>query len=792
MDKFNLNVDPDKLPLPLIPPLLPRQTESALERRRSFPDLSTLSDPDKDGYYWSKEWTTVKNINVPPDPKPIVNKSQIKDIEGIINRENDYLVPREDYAWSVTLHDPLHCDPPQGAEGVRQETTRHGRPETRDINRSNLKQKLRGVFRSKSPKEKDVGTIPKNRIASDNDHYVEIPSRADQEHQIRTDMNMAMTLNRDLERSGPYSKAVTQQERDALEREERDLIRLRQDNEAKLRREREHERDEFDRKRQLIKQEKEKLQRGRTEVTSRDREERLDRDRDHKGKEKRKVVKKGSQEQRRHRSDIDDNDDAYSTYSKSDRSVSPRNKRSNSVKQSRRKEKSYRARGDTVHAISLENRGQKTDSDSDSEGSHEYSNSEIMKEVKKIKKNSGKINIPSLDMVPYPSDSFIGKHHTNNTRAIAGFYKQYEHNRHFARKPNEHIIRYLTRVKRAIEGTKFKMDDRQFLEFCIHFLDTETSNLFHETFEVFENFDKYDFLDYLVTSVVDNKEKGEVNAAFWSYDPKYDSNAKNTITLVTKLSQLMARTNFTVNDMIDKLVVLLPVECVSKIKKHRDSGNQAVGLDVVLFELHKHDSDIRNFLLKNKEKHRPNTGSGVRAVRQVDVESVEVHEGDAEYDTEHVAHLNDEEHVHFVPYRKYPLKSEDVPQNQFVAPKQQQQHFQQQQQSNNNTRYPNNQFRTSKQQVCGVCFRYGHSADTCRMTIYCALCNSTKHTAPTCDIYVGVAPVTDDCPSCLSLFSLRLKHTYENCRLNSNSPFSIAKMMVFPDTTTNQNSKQGE
>ena len=82
MEKFSESIDPDKLPVPLVPPLplIPRRPESGLGRHRSVPDISQLSDPDKDGWYWSKEWTTVKNIQSQAKrSEPIVDKKQLLD-----------------------------------------------------------------------------------------------------------------------------------------------------------------------------------------------------------------------------------------------------------------------------------------------------------------------------------------------------------------------------------------------------------------------------------------------------------------------------------------------------------------------------------------------------------------------------------------------------------------------------------------------------------------------------------------------------------------------------------------
>ena len=788
MEKFSESIDPDKLPVPLVPPLplIPRRPESGLGRHRSVPDISQLSDPDKDGWYWSKEWTTVKNIQSQAKrSEPIVDKKQLLDIENILN-SNETNRLNSNYDWGVELVDPQSCDPTrtQQVEGARL-----GRPETKE----KIKDRLRKVFRSKSPKNRESGAVPK--FQHDSNHYMEVGDFGDKHNeekrrQIIEDRSMAEALNKSLERERDNrEETISQSERDALRRDERDLMMMREDMERKKRREREHERVEFERRRERVQKEKDSLKRGMQKEKRDRREDRISSERE-KGSRKWHTRKEKRQEPTSRHKEYE----TYSSYN-DDRSVSPRNRHN---VYSDTSQKVHRKRGDTVLAISINDRNCNVDSSS-TDTDAELTVQDLAREIKSIKADSAKtIHIPTLDLVPYPSDKYVGDNKTNNNRAMGGFYKQHESNRNFARKPNEDIIRYLNRVKRAIEGTKFNMDSRQFIDFTIRFLDEQSSNFFHETFEVFENFNKYQFLDYVVASVTDNKEKGEVNAAFWSYDPKYDSGVKNPMTLLTKLSQLMARTDFTISDLVDKIIVLLPSEFVAKIKKHRNSSSTGtVALDVVLFELNKFEKEISEYLMKRKEKRQQ---TSVRSVRHVEVDDDVGADGDVvELDNEHAPNLNNEEdHVFYVPYRRLPERKEDLNPNQFLA----KQHSQQQQHNISSgvvgqkyppvQKYPpGNQYRPpQKQIVCPICFKYGHSEGQCRMVKYCAMCNSTSHIAPQCDVYMGVAPVTDDCPSCLSLFSLRLKHSFEVCRLNENSPFSIAKTMTFNPNT--KEPKSGE
>ena len=741
-------LDPKLLPLPLIPPLPPQNIDSNLTRIKSVPDLS--AEPDPDGYFWSMDVNDDEKI-----PKSPINKEKLEKIQKIIN-DDPHKEP-DGYSWEVSLQDP--CIPQPEKESGK------------------FKDIIRGAFRPRSKSPKETGARPKFKKEHD---YIEI--RNDQTEQIDADRVLALALEKQLEKNVIPDKKVN-----TLEREEREYERERLEFERdRLEHERQVEEDRlrmnFESKMQRFREERQKLKRD-IERHSKKRivhQKRVDRDYDNE-RQGRTVSRT------RQRIDSDIDRDGYESNTTTHRSVSPRERKIVSHKYHTNHDnlqgrKVHRERGNTVHHINLARRIRDSSSDTDSE-SEVVTNQDIMKKFKALEANSdsGKIHIPSLDMIPYPSDQCVGPDLTATNRNLTMFYKQYEMNRAFPRKAGEHIIRFLTRIKRAIEGGKFHMDSRQFVEFVLKFLDEQTSSLFNETYEIFCNFSKYDFLDYLVTSVMDFKEQGELNTNFWSYDPKYDPKVNNVITLVTKLSQLMSRTNFKISDMIDKLIVLLPSEFVSRIKKHK-AKTDSVALDVVLYELHKHDTQITEFLVKNKVK-KP---TPVRTVRQ-DVSVAEVVDDDDIGDvTEGMGQMysNDQEHVHYVPYRNFPAKKEDLGPNQYIAPRQQQQ---------NRGQPSNGQYQNSaryKQMTCSICFKNGHLAETCRMPMYCTLCNSTQHIAPTCNVYRGVAAVTDDCPSCLSLFSLRLKHSAENCRLNKDSPFSIPDDMLMPGVLSGN--KKGE
>ena len=74
---------------------------------------------------------------------------------------------------------------------------------------------------------------------------------------------------------------------------------------------------------------------------------------------------------------------------------------------------------------------------------------------------------------------------------------------------------------------------------------------------------------------------------------------------------------------------------------------------------------------------------------------------------------------------------------------------------------------------CYKCLRVGHTKEYCRVSVRCALCNSSSHIPPECTIYKGCVAVDKSCDQCKKVFSLELKHTAENCVLNPNSPFRI-------------------
>ena len=737
------NTEHDGLPEPLVP----KRTGFALRKHGSYPDISK---PDREGYYWDYG----EPPNIPAPSAPCISDEQM---ERVVNAVNNQL-PEGEYPWSASRRAP---DPPDTDYlEVR------GRPEK---GKNRLGENIRSMFRSKSPKERETGARRKVR----NDQ--KSPS-ARKDPQIENDRAIALALSHQLEQRGADkeeqeaprrrgSLGVTSKEREELEELERELQRER---------EKEKERIALEERKEQIRLELKNIRLGRKGEKERDSHAK---ERERKEIEPVKRYKQGGKWPQDKRGLDHGSEYGYSSQDERVESLRPRRDPVRQVVQEQRGG-TRRERGDTIHHISLEDRHNDSDS---SDG--EVPPIELVKRVKTLETNShvGKISVPALADVPYPSDEYVGPCHTSSYRTISQYYRTFDNQRKFSRQPNEHILVFLRRVKRGIEGNKVFLDEGQFIEFICKYLDKETADLFHEQYEDIKNMDKVQFLDFVVTSVTDNTEEGEHTFKFWNFDPNLDSSVKNSATLVTKLSQLKAKIpKYTMEDIINKLMVILPTEYMEKIKKHR-AHKHAIALDVLMFELNKFDKEITEFLMKGKKK----PGVGVRAVHDV-VGVVEVDDVGADGVVDGTEHLNmsgdSTEYVNLVPFNRYPVKKEDMGPNQYIAPPQQQQQRQQQQYPNHRQNVNAQGYTTKadaqKQPVCQVCFKYGHSAQTCNRAIYCCLCNGTDHISPACMVYPGCAPTYDDCPFCLRMFSLRLKHTKENCRLNSESQFSIEKMLT--------------
>ena len=728
-------------------PLVPKRTGFALKRHGSYPDISK---PDREGYYWDYG----EPPNIPAPSAPCIPDEQV---ERVVNAVNNQL-PEGEYPWSASRH---ALDPPDPDYlEVR------GRPEK---GKNRLGENIRSMFRSKSPKERERETGARRKDRRDRNS----PS-ARKDPQIENDKAIALALSQQLEQRG-----VDKDEREAprvrgrfgvTSEEQKELDEL----ERELEREKEKERIAHEERKKQIRLELKNLRLGRKGEIERDSHAK---ERERKEKEPVKRYKQGGGKKPQ------DKHGAEYGYSSQDERVDSLRPRRDPIRQVVQEQRggTRRERGDTIHHISLEDRHHESSDSSDGE----VPPIELVKRVKTLETNShvGKISVPALADVPYPSDEFVGPNNSSTYRTISQYYRTFDNQRKFSRQPNEHILVFLRRVKRGIEGNKIYLDEGQFIEFICHYLDKETADLFHEQYEDIKNMDKVQFLDFVVTSVSDNTEEGEHTYKFWSFDPNLDSSVKNSATLVTKLSQLKAKIpKYSMEDIINKLMVILPSEYMEKLKKHR-AHKRAIALDVLMFELNKFDKEITEFLVKGKKK----PGIGVRAVHDV-VGVVEADDVVVDGVVDGAEHLNmsgdstEYSNVNLVPFNRYPIKKEDMGPNQYIAPPQQQQQRQQQQYPNHrqaaNAQGNTMKADVQKQPVCPVCFKYGHTAQTCNRTIYCCLCNGTDHIAPACMVYPGVAPTYDDCQICLRMFSLRLKHTKENCRLNSESQFSIEKMLT--------------
>ena len=741
---------PDDLPDPLVP----KRTGFALKRHGSYPNISK---PDRDGFYWDYE----EPPDIPAPSAPCISDEQMDRVVNAVNQD----LPEGEYPWSASREEEATGPPDNDYLEVR------GRPEK---GKTGLGENIRSLFRSKSPKERELGARRKDIIEQKSLSV----QHKDPQLQIERDRAMAVALSEKIEQrhTDRENFSVSRAEKEELDHLERELKRERERVEKEKERERKKERVGHEARKERIRAELENIRTGQDSHTK---------DREKKSKDPVKRSNQGGEKSQTRGGSTYGSEYAYSSQDEGPAAPRSRKDPVRHVVQEQRGG-TRRERGDAVHHISLDARHR--DSSDSSDG--EFSPIELVKRVKTLETMSrvGKITVPALANVPYPSDELVGPLKTASYRTITQVYRAFDNHRKFFRQPNEHILVFLRRVKRGIEGNRVRLDDRQFLEFVCHYLDKETADLFHESFDDICDFDKFQFLDFLVTSVSDNAEEGENTFNFWAYEPSLDAAVKNVSTLVTKLSQLKAKVpKYTMEDVINKLMVLLPTEYMEEIKKHR-VHKQAVALDVLLFELNKFEKQIAEFLMKGKKK----PGMGVRAVYDV-VEADGVVVDGVVDGMEHLnMNENQAEYVNYVPFHKYPIDKNEMGTNQYISPPQQQQqqqrqHRQQQQHFSNhgNTQGYTARADMQKQPVCAVCFKYGHNAQTCNKTIYCCLCNGTDHIAPACMVYPGVAPTMDDCPLCLRMFSLRLKHTRENCRLNSKSQFSVDKMLA-PNAQGNQ------
>ena len=621
--------------------------------------------------------------------------------------------------------------------------------------KSGLGQTVKDFFRPKSPREQNLGARRKEKVSTSAD-------RADPDPD----------LSRDHADMDPVSGHISRKEMDELTRMEREVEKERERIE-KL------EREEFERRKERASRDLKLLQgEKKMQVNMIEGEDREPRE---------------TRRSRPRQRSANSTDRAYSSAEEYGEACAPRSHKGEAHAIVVQPSRQHRERGDTTHHVTLEARMHGDDCDTTDEDTPVN----LVRRVEKLEKSniSGTIDVPQLANVPYPSDRNVSSTFEANYRTLANVFRSFDGDKNFLRRTDEHILSYLRRVKRAIESTMIKMSDKQFISFVCRYLDKQSSDLMSESYGQIEGMSNGQFLDFLVTSVADCADQGEAYAKFWGYNPVEDPTVRNVSNMVTKLMQLMQKADYTMKEVIDKFIQMLPAEFVVKLREHK-RVTPSIGLDVLLWELNKFDGQIKEYLAKNRAR-RPAV-VGVRAVYD-DSAGVDV-EGLVDY-TEHLD-MNVVENVNFVPHQKFPLQKDDIPVNQFVAPRMQQRRYQQQ--YNGSQPYHGQQQRPVQQQqqqfgpqgqgqipgytqpqqrICEVCFVPGHTAQNCNKQIICCMCNSTAHTAPKCDVYVGLTATHDDCPHCLRMFFLRLKHTSQNCRLNRKSPFSIEKAVENPGET---------